>query len=182
MQPIDLILDDPVYAAIVVLAVRAILAYQRGLTYTEYRAIHRLKRRWFPLLGPPFIHEKGGTEDAEYLTTVDMGPRALMARLTAGDGSPHLVNSVKVRTTDGAVSRVHVVWRVGGGMQVEAYAFENPDGTMDVYAHLEPSVLRLRAHLDGSKQVDGDPRGVVSAALASAESPENSPDSSHTER
>jgi len=67
-------------------------------------------------------------------------------------------------------------------MQTEAYAFVNPDGTMSVYAHEEPSVLRPRAHLDGSKQVDGDPRGVVSAALETSESPENSPDSSRSGR
>jgi hypothetical protein len=185
VQYVDLILDDPVYAAVVVLAIRAILAYQRGLTYTEYRSIHALKRRWFPILDrvlwPRFVHEKGGREDAEYLRTVEATPREVFATLVAGGGSPHVVASVK-RQPDGRLSRAHVVWRHGDGRQTEAYAFDLGDGTTAVYAHEEPSVLRLRAHLDGSKQVDGDPRGVVSAALETAESPENSPDSNRTGR
>jgi len=162
--------NDPVLFAALTLAVLAVLQYQRTLSWAEYRRIHALKVRFLPYVDRYtnlfVISRKGAPEeDAEYLTTVSGSVGDVFKRLVAGGGSPHLINSVKVRPYGDGVqySAAHVVWTVSGGMQVEAYLFRAEDG-VDVYSHFEPSVVNVDDHLSG-KQEDGDPRGVVRAAL-----------------
>jgi len=162
--------NDPLLFAALTLAVVVVLQYQRTLSWAEYRRIHALKVRFLPYVDRYtnlFVISRKGTpeEDAEYLTTVGGSVGDVFKRLVAGGGSPHLINSVKVRPYgDGSqYSAAHVVWTVDGGMQVEAYLFRGEDGT-DVYAHTEPSVVNVDDHLEG-EQEDGDPRGVVRAAL-----------------
>ena len=162
------LLADPVPLAALTLAIAAAVHLQRGLTWTEYRELHRLKRRAFPVadrVWPHFVHEKGGRDDAEYLTTRSQSPKAVWKQLVAEGGSPHLVASVKRREIDGDVqySVGHVVW-MHGTEQTEAFLFANPDGTTDVYAHVETKTTDPEGHLtDG--QTNGDARGVVADAL-----------------
>jgi len=162
--------NDPVLFAALTVAVVAVLQYQRILSWAEYRRIHALKVRFLPIIDRYtnlFVISRKGTpeEDAEYLTTVSGSVGDVFKRLVAGGGSPHLINSVKVRPHgDGSqYSAAHVVWTHDSGDQTEAYLFRAEHG-VDVYSHFEPSVVNVDAHLSG-EQTDGDPRGVVRAAL-----------------
>jgi len=163
------LLYDPVVLAVVTVAVVALMQYQRTLSWTEYRFIHRLKVRLAPwgARNTSFllITHKGYRDDAEYLLTREQSVREVWQTLVGAGGSPHLINSVKERQTpDGPqFSDAHVVW-IDQGMQTEAYLFGNPDGSTDVYAHHEPAVHNADAHLDGP-QTNGDPEGVVRDAL-----------------
>ncbi len=164
-------LTDPVPLAVLTLLVFGVVQYQRTLTWTEYRGLHALKRRYFPLLDrlwPHAVHTKHRPEDdAEYLLTREQSVKSVWQQLVSERGSPHLVSSLKQRPgMDGGVeySAAHVVWLHDDGSQTEAYLFRNPDGTTDVYAHHEPSVITPDEHLSG-EQTDGDPKGVVRSAL-----------------
>jgi len=163
----------PVMVAILAaIVVRAALAWQRQLTWPEYRTLHGIKRLIFPVLSErqPFgyghwVHEKGGRDDAEYVATIDDSLRSVVRRLQAGGGSLHLINSIKRRPTEHGdpLSAAHVVW-VHGETQTEAYLFVNADGSIDVYAHHEVAVTDPEGHLT-EQQDDGDPEGVVTGAL-----------------
>lgn len=164
------------YPPIVIVAVLLVWAYQRTLRWPEYQALHGLKLRVVPLLErlkgvvvPPgllLISRKGYRDDAEYLRTENKSVKEVWTNLIANGGSPHLINSIKVRETpEGEVqySQAHVVWTHSDYTQSEAYLFDNGDGSTDVYAHHEPSVLTPDAHLHGF-QSDGDPKGVTDYA------------------
>ncbi len=164
-------LTDPVPLAALTLVIFAVIQYQRTLTWTEYRGLHALKRRYFPVLDrlwPHAVHTKQRLEDdAEYLLTREQSVKSVWKQLVAEGGSPHLVSSLKQRPgANGGVeySAAHVVWLHDDGSQTEAYLFRNSDGTTDVYAHHEPSVITPDEHLAG-EQTDGDPEGVVRDAL-----------------
>lgn len=170
-MPLPEPLTDPVPLAILTLVLAAALHYQRGLTWTEYRHIYRLKRRWVPLLDKVWghaIHEKSYRDDAEYLLTRKQSVKTVWKQLVAEGGSPHVLNSLKRRSLpDGThqLSDAHVVWTHADGTQTEAYIFDNPGAdTVDVYAHHESSVVDAEEHLEG-EQRDGDPKGVVRKAL-----------------
>jgi len=163
--------NDPVLFAALTVAVLAVLQYQRTLSWAEYRRIHALKVRFLPYVDRYtnlFVISRKGTpaEDAEYLTTVSGSVGDVFKRLVKAGGSPHLINSVKVRPHgDGSqYSAAHVVWTHDSGDQSEAYLFHAENG-VDVYSHFEPSVVNVDKHLSG-EQEDGDPRGIVRAALS----------------
>jgi len=182
-MPLPEALTDPVPLAALVLAAAAVLWWQKSLSWREYRAIHRVKLRVLPLLDrvwPHAVHAKGGPDDPEFLLRVGHRPREVFAALVDAGGSPHIVASVKERPALGAGTRrsvAHVVWTHEDGQQTEAFLFRaDPQGRRtDVYAHFEPSVLDPTEHLDG-EQVDGDPRGVVRAALDEEFGPVEEPD------
>jgi len=168
----DLLASNPELLALVAVVARAALAWQRGLSWSEYRTAHGIKRWVFPVLQRrvpvlSWVNEKGGRSDAEYLGTEADRVRAVAKRLTAAGGHLHLVNSVKRRpdTHGDPLSMAHVVFRHTDGTQTEAFLFHNADATTDLYAHFEPDPTRPLAHLGGESQSDGDPRGVVSEAL-----------------
>jgi hypothetical protein len=167
-------LADPVPLAILTLAVAAAVHYQRGLTWTEYRQIHRAKVRVFPplqRLAPggfdSFVNRKGGRDDGEYLVTRTQSVRSVWKQLVSEGGDPHLVASVKRRTLGQhppQYSAAHVVWLHDDGSQTEAYLFANCDGTTDVYTHHETATTDVDGHLS-DPQTNGDPKGVVRDAL-----------------
>lgn len=168
---IQFLTENPELALVLGLLLRGVLAWQRELSWYEYRTLHGLKRLAFPALQRvvplyPLVTEKGGRDDAEYLSTEEDTVRAVVRRLRAGGGSLHLVSALKRRPAANGdpLTRAHLVW-TGGGKQTEAYLFQNDDGTVDVYAHREDSVTDPAEHLDGSNQEDGDPEGVVAKAL-----------------
>lgn len=171
-MPLPAPLSEPVPAALLVLAVAAILWWQKSLSWTQYRAIHRAKVRLLPVLDriwPHAVHAKGGPDDPEFIASVGAPPREVFERLVAGGGSPHLVASIKERPaleSWGRRSVAHVVWTHDDGQQTEAYLFRGgaTGRETDVYSHFEPSVLDPGEHLTG-EQHDGDPRGVVRGAL-----------------
>jgi len=165
--------NDPVLFAALTVAVVLVLQYQRTLSWGEYRRIHALKVRFLPYIDKYtnlFVISRKGTpeEDAEYLTTVEGSVGDVFKRLVKAGGSPHLINSVKVRPYGDGVqySAAHVVWTHSDESQTEAFLFDAEDGTA-VYSHHEPSVVNVDDHLSG-EQEDGDPRGVVRAALEDA--------------
>lgn len=187
-RPVSAVIDAlgqwPLLAVAVAVVMRAGLAWQSELTWPEYRAVHRAKvvtfpllQRWQPLGYDSFINEKGGRDDAEYLTTVDATPRTVAGWFCEAGASLHLFNSVKHRprrighgdaamTLDrwGRYSYAHVVWVHVDGSQTEAYFFRNPDGTTDIYVHGETVFTDPEGHLT-DPQTDGDVRGVVGEAL-----------------
>jgi len=156
--------------ALIVLAVH----YQRGLSWREYRTIHRLKQLTFPILQrrspggfDSFVNEKGGKDDGEYLVTLNGSLREVTRMLLDGGGSLHLISSVKRRTTDGALSDAHVVWFHSDGSQTEAYMYDD-GGKVSIYAHHEASVTTPMEHIEDTNQHNGDPRGVVAEAITNA--------------
>jgi hypothetical protein len=152
----------PALLAALALVMRAVLAWQRSLTWYEYRTLHGLKRFVLPRLGTG-INEKGGRDDAEFITTVDRSPRKTVGTLREAGAVLHLVCSLK-RRPDGALTYAHLIFEHGDD-QTEAFLFANGDGTTDVYAHFEPGPETPLEHLGGDEQEDGDPRGVVRDAL-----------------
>lgn len=167
---VDLLVESPELAVALGLLLRAGLAWQKELSWYEYRTLHGLKRVAFPTLealmpGNLFVNAKGGRDDAEFLTTVDASIRETVRDLRADGGSLHLISSIKRRPTGNGdtLTRAHVVW-TDGGDQTEAYLFANDDGTTDLYAHVEASVTDPVGHLTGP-QTDGDPDDIVSDAI-----------------
>lgn len=168
---VDTLTEYPELAAVLGVVLRGVLAWQRELSWYEYRTLHGLKRLLFPVLQAStpfdsFVNTKGGRDDAEFLTTHPESVRATVRQLRRHGGSVHLVSSVKRRPAEHGdpLTRAHVVWTHSDGRQTEAYLFANDDGTTDVYAHAENSATDPVAHLTRG-QHDGDPRGVVRAAL-----------------
>lgn len=171
---VELLREYPILLAAVALATRAARAYQTQLTWPEYVVAHRFKRGVLPVLdrlpvvGPAvlWISEKGGRDDAEYVTTIDASVREIVADLRRGGASLHLINSLKRRPGGHGdrLTAAHVVWTIEDE-QVEAYAFENTNGTVDLYAHTETSTDDPLGHLT-DPQTDGDAHGVVAEALA----------------
>lgn len=168
---VELMTQYPELAVALSILLRVGLAYQRGLSWYEYRTFHGLRRLLFPLLDArfpivSFVNRKGGRDDAEYLTTRRATVPATVRQLMEGNGSLHLISSIKRRPDDygDPLTRAHLVWSHADGRQTEAYLFQNDDGTTDVYVHTEESVTNPVGHLTG-KQRDGDLRGVVRDAL-----------------
>lgn len=166
------LLTEPYAIAAVTAAVVAALYWQRTLSWREYRTIHGLKRRVCPLLdglpGLPSLVNDKQYRAGEYVAHSEWSVAEIFAKLVASGGSPHLINSLKRRELPygrGQLTAAHVVWTHDDGTQTEAFLFQSADGGTDVYAHHEDSVTSPREHLDGSDQVDGDPRGVVHHAL-----------------
>lgn len=162
--------EYPELAVAVALLVRLALAWQRGLSWYEYRTLHGIKRLTFPTLdrlfpGNIFVNDKGGQDDSEYLTTMGVHYRDVVGLLRDAGGHLHLVSSIKRRPAGygDTLSAAHVVFP-GGSMQVEAYLFRNDDGSTDVYAHHETAPTDPEGHLT-DPQFDGDPTGVIYAAL-----------------
>jgi len=61
---VTLLQENPELAVGLAVVIRALLAWQRGLSWTEYRTIHALKRGTFPYLdravpGNLFVNAKG---------------------------------------------------------------------------------------------------------------------------
>jgi len=160
--------NNPELVVVLTVVVRALRAWQTELTWPEYRAIHRFKRGVFPLVflvtkgRLHLINEKGGRDDAEFVRTVGASVRETAKSMRTAGGSLHLLCSIKRRpdTHGDPYTAAHVVWTMGDGNQVEAYLFQNDDGTVDVYAHTEASTDDPMAHLT-ERQRDGDEYGVL---------------------
>ena len=158
----------PTWGPVLLLGViAAVVVAQRFIGWRTYRRIHRLKIRLLPLVDrytSLFVvsNKQLPEDDAEYIDTVEPTVRDTFETLTAAGGSPHLLNSIK-RLPDGRYSASHVVCIHSDISQTEAYLFDTDGGTL-VYAHHETSVLDPEGHLS-DPQTDGDPRGVVAAAL-----------------
>jgi len=169
---VELLREYPQLVAVVAIVARVARAWQASLTWPEYVVVHRFKRGVFPVVDRVaggailWVSEKGGRDDAEFLTTIDAPYRDVVATLRAGGGSLHLLNSLKRRPDahGDPLSIAHLVWTHDDGTQSEAYLFANADGSTDVYVHHEPSTDHPLRHLTGS-QSNGDVRGVVAAAL-----------------
>lgn len=177
---VELLREYPHLLVAVAIVARVARAWQAQLTWTEYRMIHRFKRGVFPLaeriptidvpvlgrIGPDswlLVSQKGGRDDAEYETTVRGSVREVVASLQDAGASLHLLNSLKRRpdTHGDPLSAAHVVWTIREtGDQVEGYAFDNDDGTVDLYAHTESSTDDPLRHLTG-EQTDGDDYDVL---------------------
>jgi hypothetical protein len=168
---VELLQENPELVVMLGVVLRLARAWQTGLTWPEYRAIHRVKRGVFPLadrVWPRFVHNKNGRDDAEYIATVDTSVREAVQALRAAGGTLHVLNSLKRRpdTHGDPYTAAHVVWYVGGD-QVEAYLFRNDDGTVDVHAHTETSTDDPLGHLT-DRQINGDEYGVLPALAPSA--------------
>jgi hypothetical protein len=164
-ETIAFLTDNPEAVFVLALLMRGLLAWQSELSWYEYRTLHGVKRMLFPVLDRfvpvSLVNPKQGRDDAEYIETREnTTTRELMRELRGKGFSLHLLCSLKQRP-DGAYTSGHAVYLLEGGDQVEAYTFENDDGSVDVYAHTEPSPGRPLAHLGGDSQVDGDQAGVL---------------------
>jgi hypothetical protein len=158
---LETIAQNPELAALAALILRAILAWQRGLSWPEYRALHGVKRVLFPVLNrfsPVFVFRKGGHNHPEFLGHSEAPPREVVQELRSAGFGLHLLASLKVRPERQA-TYAQLVMTHDDGTQTEVYAFRGSGGTA-VYAHHERSAGSIR-HLTDTDQVNGDPRGVV---------------------
>lgn len=162
---VQLLTEHPALLALVAIVVRILRAYQKSLTWPEYKVAHKFKRAVLPPLDGRFflVSDKGGRDDEEYLKTVDAHYKEVVSSLRGAGGSLHLINSLKRRpdTHGDPLSVAHLVWTHADGKQTEIYLFANEDGTTDVYAHVETGVTDPLGHLTDT-QYDGDVRGVLS--------------------
>lgn len=174
----EIIFETPELLAALGAVVYAVVRYQRGLSWYEYRTLHGLKRLVFPILnestalGVSVVNDKRHRANAtEYVRTTDRSIRDMAGALVAVGGSYHLVNSLKSRPeangTGVEYSRAHVVFFHDDGTQTEIYLFRGSDGT-DVYGHHETAVTDPDEHIQRTRQVDGDPRDVLSRVDAEA--------------
>jgi len=161
---------SPAVWAVIGIVVAALVSYQRSLGWREYQVIHEAKRLTLPLVDAHtslfVVSDKGGRDDAEYVATVTMPVRATFKQLRRDGFSPHVVNSIKRRPVPGVVglseySDAHLVMIHADGTQTEVYLFAAGRDTTDVYAHHETAVTEGADHLTDTRQVDGDPTGVL---------------------
>lgn len=167
----ELVLSNPALLAVLTILVLALVAWQRTLTYREYQTVHTVKTLVFRVLDPwasrrgrPLINDKGGRDDAEFLTTWDGTPRDVLTTLKSEGWDYHLVSTDKRRPS--GLDDGHAVMYHDDGRQTEVYVFGVGEKT-DVYAHVEGAVTDPEGHLTEQQQ-DGDPRGVVGDALQSS--------------
>lgn len=166
----DLVLSNPYLSTALLVAILAIVAYQRTLSYREYQTIHTVKTLVFRVLDPlatrrgrPLINDKGNRDDAEYLAAYDGTPRDVLTTLDADGWDLHLVSTDK-RRPDRSLDDGHAVFYHDDGRQTEVYVFDTGHGMTHVYAHVETATTDPDGHLS-DPQADGDPRGVVRQAL-----------------
>lgn len=175
MQPNipELILGHPLLSTALVVAVLAVVNYQAGLSYREFRLLHILKCRLFALMDPwarkrgrPLVKTKAGPPDApEYVTTVTATPRAV-AQTISGAFGPHLLATAKRRQTVDGPQWSHSQWRQthDDGRQTEVYLFPFGGGGTVVYAHVETQVEDPEGHLTDDV-TPGDGRGAFKTAF-----------------
>ena len=166
----EIVLGNPVLLGVLTVLVLAVVAYQRTLTYPEYATIHTLKTVLFRALDPwarkrgrRLINDKGGREDAEFLTVWDGSARDVLTTLRSEGWDYHLVSTDKRR--DGDLDDGHAVIYHDNGDQTEVYVFELDNGKTEVYGHVETATTNPEGHLSDA-QTDGDAHGVISAALS----------------
>jgi len=142
-----------------------VIQYQRTLSWTEHRQYHRVKKRvlpWLDRVWPHAIHEKGGTDDPEYIATWECSLREAYDTLSKAGLEPNLLSSLK-RRPDG-LSDLHMVTYHDDGTQTEVYCFtagaNDRRDVVDVYAHHETATTDPEGHLSDTQR-DGDPRGVL---------------------
>lgn len=164
---VTVLVDNPELVVVLAVVTRLIRAWQTQLTWSEYRAIHRLKRGVFPLVYRVtrgrlhLINDKDGRDDKEFVATADASVREVVRELSDSGASLHLLCSIKRRpdTHGDPLTAAHVIW-TRGDTQVEGYLFDNSDGTADLYAHTEASTDNPLEHLT-RRQQDGDTVGVL---------------------
>ena len=170
---VELLSKHPELVILLATVLRLARAYQKELSWPEYRAIHRLKRGVFPLLARTklgnvvlLVSEKRGREDAEYIATVQGGVRETAKSLRDAGGTLHLLCPIKRRPggRGDPLTDAHVVWTIEGE-QVEAYIFNNSDETCDIYCHTETGVSDPLGHLTNGQE-DGDGYGVLPPVVA----------------
>lgn len=140
--------------------------YQKGLTYREYRFIHIGKcwafyalNSWASKRGRPLVRTIG--EDS-FVMSVDENPRSVYSTLSE-EFSPHLIATAK-KAEDGSWSHSQLVQFHDDKRQTEAVLFSNPDGTTDVFGHLETSVTDPDGHVSDAQE-PGDPLGAIQNVL-----------------
>jgi len=161
-------LTDPWVLALLGVVLFALVQYQQTLTWTEYRTVHALKRGLFPLIdkrtGLFVISRKGGRDDPEFVTTLDMPVQEVFNRLNKDEFDAHLLNSLKKRkhpTKAGfQYSAAHLFKFHEDETQTEIYLFD-VNGKTDIYAHVETWVLSPMDHLVNTNQQDGDEKDVL---------------------
>jgi len=161
--------NDPRYYAVLVVVIVALLQYQRTLSWAEYKRLHKFKIKLLPVIDRYsnlfVVSRKGGVHDPEFVGETKQTVHDAYNALVESGGSPHLINSLKLRTIDGEkqFSPAQVVFSHSDGSQTEVYLFPSENGT-HVYAHVEPGPQTPEQHLEGW-QKDGDVRGVIPDAL-----------------
>ena len=155
--------QDPAVLGVVAAVIIILAHLQRGLSWREYQTIHTGRLLLFPILQRRlswklFESRKHGRDDDEYVTTVDLSPRAAFKQLVNAGASPHLLSSVKYRENDAGreYAVAHVIFGATG-TQTEVWLFEGDDGT-DVYAHKETHVTDPEGHVNDPYE-PGDPDG-----------------------
>jgi len=149
------------------LVILAVVAWQRTLSYPEYRTAHLIKSLLFAVAdgwatnrGRPLLRAKHPPDQSdEFVATVDLTPTHTYQTLRRAGFAGHLVGTTKVRTGEWAHAQMLFVH--DDGQQTEVYLFPNADGGTDVYAHVETVVTNPMGHLTDA-QTAGDARGVVS--------------------
>lgn len=166
VNPLDVALDLPTVAALVTIIVVFVARFQAGLTYHEYRFLHRLKSKTLKRVAPHLVNRKAHRDQApEYIETVQEKPKVVATQLLK-EFSPHLPATTKERVLPGGetqMSHSQFVYFHGDGWQTEIYLFDNGNGTTDVYGHHEPSVKEPDEHITSGpiqRGEPGDPRGV----------------------
>lgn len=191
------VFSNPLAYAALIVALVAVVAWQASIGFKTAWKINQGKRVLFPLADrfrrpllrrlrrhssavatvvggviPHLIHEKGRSDDAEYLETWACRPGTAFNRLRDAGFVPNVASSLKRRPgpLNGAaeLSVLSMAYYHDDGTQTEVYLFDNADGTLDAYAHHETSVTDPEGHLS-DPQADGDPRGVVPSAPAEAQ-------------
>lgn len=174
----DAILADPFLLVALTIAVRSAVAWQRGLTWPEYRITHRIKCRAFQLLDPvatrygrPLVRTKGYAPGSPEFVEHIHDPPSTVAKRIKPYFSPHLIATAKRRETHDGLQFAHSQWRQvhGDGLQTEVYLFPAGSGT-DVYAHVETVVEDPDGHLTDGQQ-PGDALGSFDSAYRSEADP-----------
>jgi len=168
------LLTNPVFVLVVAVVIRYAVAYQRQLSWPEYRTLHAAKRALFPVLDPVFprfalVNAKAYRDDSpEFVLAYTQGFRPAVRALRDAGASLHLLSSLKVRETPEGqqYTAAHLRWRNDDGRQTEVFLFHSVDGPgVDVYTHTEAWVEDPDSHVRDTEQVPGDPEGRVKDAL-----------------
>lgn len=167
----ELVFGDPLLTALVTAIVVAAVAYQRGLSYRRYRALHRAKYAAFARLDPvarrhgrPLVRTKHGRDDPEFVAAVGFPPERVTRALVADTALDyHLVATAKRRRTARGMQWAHAQLAAfhDDGTQTEVVVFPAADGRgTALYAHVETAVTDPEGHVTDA-QTPGDPRGVL---------------------
>lgn len=174
----DTILSNELLVSVLTIALLGAVLALRNVGPRRALLVEPIRTVVFRLLDPlarqrgrPLVRDKtDATEEAQTERLSNVTNQELAKALWDAGYRWNPIATKKYRDTEHGRqwSFLSVAYRdsVTDGQQHHVYAFRNPDGTVDLYAHREPSITDPEDHHGGNELEAGDPAGRLDGIVA----------------